>query len=120
MRSVLTPSRRSPLGSPLAAQGIGSLPHQSSRGTLLGLVRLLIAIVAVPLPNLYSQTKGEGAVLWIAYMFFGLAALSCALTTVAFVGICANRGVSRSIFNASAINTVFYTALGLATRHLVG
>ena len=58
--------------------------------------------------------------LWIAYLFFSLAALSCALTTIAFVGICANRGVSRGIFNASAINTVFYTALGLATRHLIG
>lgn len=58
--------------------------------------------------------------LWITYVFFGLAALSGALTTGAFAGVFANGGLSRGIFNASAIMTVFYTALSLVTGQLVG
>jgi hypothetical protein len=59
--------------------------------------------------------------LWITYLFFGLAALSCALTSLVFVGSFANhRGLSRGIFNASAIMTVAYTVLSLVTGQLVG
>jgi len=59
-------------------------------------------------------------VLWTTYFFFGLAALSCAMMSVAFVGIAANRGLSRGIFNASAIMSVVYTALSLVAGQLVG
>ena len=58
--------------------------------------------------------------LWITYLFFSLAAVSCALTTVSFLAIAANGGLSRGMFNASAMMTVVYTALSLATGHLVG
>jgi hypothetical protein len=58
--------------------------------------------------------------LGITYFFFSLAALSCGLTTLAFVGVFANRELSRGIFNASSIMTVVYTVASLATGHFVG
>ena len=57
--------------------------------------------------------------LWLTYVFFSLSALSAALMAAAFLGAFANRGLSRGIFNASAIITPVYTALSLVTGHLV-
>jgi len=47
-------------------------------------------------------------------------ALSCALTTLAFVGAFANKELSRGIFSGSAIMTVAYSAMSFATGRFVG
>jgi hypothetical protein len=67
----------------------------------------------------FADTRRD-IVLWITYLLFSLAVLSCAVMSLAFAGVVANRGLSRGIFKASAIMSVVYTALSLATGQLVG
>ena len=57
--------------------------------------------------------------LWMTYVFFTLAALSCGQMTLAFAGGIAHRGLSRGTFNASAIMAVVYTALTVVAGQLV-
>lgn len=66
-----------------------------------------------------GDAKEETAVLWITYCFFSLASLSCVQMTLAFSGVIANRGLSRGVFNASAIMSVVYTLLTVASGQLV-
>ena len=67
----------------------------------------------------FGEAKEEPPVLWITYFFFSLASLSCAQMTLAFSGVIANRGLSRGVFNASAIMSVVYTVLTVASGQLV-
>jgi len=71
-------------------------------------------------PSVVFGDSRRKAVLWITYLFFSLAVLSCALMSAACAGVVANRGLSRSMFNASAIMSVVYTALSLVTGQLIG